>query len=322
MALYPLKFNPLLKDRLWGGSRLAELLGKEAISETTGESWEVSGVNGDESVVANGALKGLTIRQLIDRYAENLLGTSVVARFGHEFPVLIKYIDAEKELSVQLHPDDALARSRHNSFGKTEMWYIMAAAPGSELIIGFNRDLNADEYKTHLEDGSLMELLQQVPVNAGDSFFIPAGKVHAIGAGILLAEIQQTSDVTYRIYDYERKDSEGNYRELHTDLALDAIDYEKKDDFVIDYSRDANRQNPMVNTPYFKTNYLNLSSNLKLAVAPRESFTVLMCVGGEARVENEVGSADLKYGETVLLPASSEFIEIRSRKAELLEVTI
>ncbi len=322
MNIHPLKFNPILKERLWGGTKLKDVLGKPITNEITGESWELSTVSGDVSEVANGTLAGTSLQQLIDAHADTLLGKSVVARFGKEFPILIKFIDAKKDLSIQLHPNDALAKERHNSFGKTEMWYIMDADPDANLIVGFNKDVSQEEYAKSLEDDTLLSLLNYESVQEGDTFFINTGKIHAIGAGVLLAEIQQTSDVTYRVFDFNRRDKEGNLRELHTDLALDAIDYKKKDDFKVGYSKDENTSNTMVDCPYFKTNFLKLTSDLIIDTAARDSFTIFMCVSGKAVISNEYGTAPIQKGETILLPAASNEIRIKSVGAQLLEVTI
>ncbi len=320
--LYPLKFHPILKERLWGGTKLADKLNKPSTSEITGESWELSGVRGDVSEVANGPLKGTSLNELIEKWGEDLLGKSVVERFGKEFPILIKFIDAKQDLSIQLHPHDDLARSRHNSFGKTEMWYIMDAEEDASLIVGFNQPMTREKYVRSLEDRSLLEYMNYEKVKPGDTYFINTGKIHAIGAGVVLAEIQQTSDITYRVYDFERRDKEGNLRELHTDLALDAIDFEQKDDFRVAYDRKKDEVNPMVNCPYFRTDFLTLKKDLLRDMRERDSFTILMCVEGEAEVANETGSASLKKGETLLLPACSEKIEIRTSGCELLEVTV
>lgn len=322
MDLYPLKFKPILKERLWGGTKLKDVLGKPITSEITGESWELSGVKGDISQVANGPLKGTALDQLIGMDAVALLGKGVIKRFGQEFPILIKFIDAKQDLSIQLHPDDRLAMERHNSFGKTEMWYIMDADPGSELIIGFNREVEKAEYIKSLEEGTLLELMNYQKVEEGDTFFIKTGKIHAIGAGVLLAEIQQTSDVTYRIYDFNRRDKDGNLRELHTSLAVDAIDYEKREDYKIDYARAVDQVNEMVDSPYFKTNYLDLQRPMRLDLSGRDSFTIYMCVGGGVNIANDWGGATIQKGETVLLPASSTFVELEANGAKLLEVTI
>ncbi|WP_058105792.1 type I phosphomannose isomerase catalytic subunit [Maribacter dokdonensis] len=320
--MHPLKFKPILKERLWGGTKLKEVFGKPIESDITGESWELSTVPGDISVVANGSLEGKSLQELIDSNGEELLGKSVFERFGKEFPILIKFIDAKQDLSIQLHPNDALAKERHNSFGKTEMWYIMDADPKAELIVGFNKDVTKEEYAESVANDTLLDLLNYEQVKEGDTFFINTGKIHAIGAGVMLAEIQQTSDVTYRVFDFNRKDKDGNLRELHTDLALDAVDYEKKDDFKVSYSQEKNEVNTMVDCPYFKTNFIELTENLELDTVNRDSFTIFMCVGGEAKISTAEGEVAIKSGETALLPASTQKISLQSTGAKLLEVTI
>ncbi|MBO0342742.1 type I phosphomannose isomerase catalytic subunit [Flagellimonas profundi] len=322
MNLYPLKFKPILKERLWGGTKLKEVLNKPIESDITGESWELSGVQGDISEVANGELAGTSLKDLMDNQGEALLGKSVVDRFGNDFPILIKFIDAKQDLSIQLHPNDELAKKRHNSFGKTEMWYIMDADPGAKLIVGFNKDVEKEEYVKSIEEGTLTDLMNYETVGEGDTFFINTGKIHAIGAGVLLAEIQQTSDITYRVFDFNRKDKEGNLRELHTSLAVDAIDYEKKDDFKVDYPRKKDEVNTMVTCPYFKTNFMELEHPLKQDLTERDSFTIYMCVGGSAIINNDWGSAPIKKGETVLVSASSSYVDIDTQGSKLLEVTI
>lgn len=322
MNLYPLKFKPILKERLWGGTKLKDVLNKPIESDITGESWELSGVVGDISEVSNGRLEGISLQELMDDQGEALLGKSVVERFGKEFPILIKFIDAKQDLSIQLHPNDELAKERHNSFGKTEMWYIMDADPGAKLIVGFNKDVEKQEYVKSIEDGTLTDLMNYEEVGEGDTFFINTGKIHAIGAGVLLAEIQQTSDITYRVFDFNRKDKDGNLRELHTGLAVDAIDYKKKDDFKVDYPKKKGEVNTMVDCPYFKTNFMELIQPIKQDLSQRDSFTIYMCVGGTAIIGNDWGSTEIKKGETVLVSASSTFVDIDAQKSKLLEVTI
>lgn len=322
MNIHPLKFKPILKERLWGGEKLHTVLGKPITSDITGESWELSTVSGDISEVSNGELANTSLKTLIDKHPEKLLGKSVVERFGKEFPILIKFIDAKQDLSIQLHPNDKLAKQRHDSFGKTEMWYVMDANPGAELIVGFNKDVTRSEYAKSLEDNTLLDLLNYEPVKEGDTFFINTGKIHAIGAGVLLAEIQQTSDVTYRVFDFNRKDKEGNLRELHTDLALDAIDYQKKDDFKVSYDDKKDTANTMVDCPYFKTNFLHLESDFTQDTVYRDSFTIFMCVDGTGTIQTESGEAIISKGETVLVPASSNSITIKTTGAKFLEVTI
>jgi mannose-6-phosphate isomerase len=322
MELYPLKFEPIFKDRLWGGVKLREVLGKEFQGSGIGESWELSGVAGDVSIVENGPYKGKSLNDLIRSYPDSLLGSDVLSRFGSEFPILIKFIDAREDLSIQLHPGDELARQRHNSFGKTEMWYVMDADPGAELIIGFKRDMSREEYQEALDSKSLTDHLHYEPVTAGDTYFINSGKIHAIGAGILLAEIQQSSDVTYRVYDFDRRDAHGNQRDLHTDLALDAMDFRKKDDFKILYSRELNRENPMVSSTYFETSYLELDSETALSLSSPSSFTALVCVDGEAEVILGSWVVPVRQGETVLIPAAAQGTILKTRYSRFLKVSL
>lgn len=322
MNLYPLQFKPIFKERLWGGTKLKDVLGKPIESEITGESWELSGVKGDISIVSNGELSGTSLQELMDDRGEELLGKSVLKRFGTEFPILIKFIDAKQDLSIQLHPNDALAKERHDSFGKTEMWYIMDADPDAQLIVGFNKEVEKEEYVKSIESGTLTDLMNYEEVTEGDTFFINTGKIHAIGAGVLLAEIQQTSDITYRVFDFNRKDKEGNLRELHTELAIDAIDYEMKDDFKVNYPHETDTVNTMVDCPYFKTNFLELTQPLHQDLSKRDSFTIYMCVGGEADITNDWGTANIKKGQTILVSASSTYVDVDTKGAKLLEVSI
>jgi len=311
-----------MKDRLWGGDKLKRLFNKPSETGTTGESWELSGVLGSVSIVSNGQLSGKSLNDLIEEYNKDLIGNSVLERFGKEFPILIKFIDAKKDLSIQLHPNDELAKERHNSFGKTEMWHIMDADPGAKLIVGFNKNVTKEEYSKSLEDHTLLELLNYEEVVPGDTFFINTGKIHAIGGGVLLAEIQQTSDITYRVFDFNRKDKNGNLRELHTELALDAMDYERKDDFKVAYPQAVDTINPMVDCPYFKTNFLDLTQNFIQDVSSRDSFSIYLCLEGSAEVTNDWGKAGICKGETLLVSASSTKIEIATARAKILEVTI
>ena len=322
MQLYPLKFNPIPKERLWGGQKLSSVLDKPFEGDAIGESWELSGVDGDVSIVENGPLAGRSLTGLMETYKAELLGNEVYDRFGLEFPILIKFIDAQKDLSIQLHPHDDLARERHNSFGKTEMWYIMDADPGAELIVGFNRDVTREEYQQYLKEDRLLDILNYEQVGEGDTFFIRTGKIHAIGAGVLLAEIQQTSDITYRVFDFNRKDKNGQLRELHTELALDAMDYQKKDDFKVSYSKELNQSNTLVHCPYFKTDYLKLNQNAEWTFPHSNSFRIYMCVEGRAEFISEEGNLTLKRGETALIPASLKRLQVKTEGTGLLEVTI
>ena len=321
MEYYPLTFKPVIKERIWGGKKLNDLLGKPGIDGPAGESWELSGVEGTISEVRNGPLVGKLITDLIAADPEGILGKEVLERFGTEFPILIKFIDAKTDLSIQVHPDDVLAAKRHASKGKTEMWYIMDADPGSRLVLGFKESIDPEAYTRHLEKKTLIEILREQPVQSGEVYFIKAGTVHAIGGGIMLAEIQQTSDITYRVYDYDRPGTDGKLRELHTELALEAMHLTPADGARIKFSRETNQSNEVVNSPYFITNYLPVSGRLELELSDRQAFTALMCVGGNARVLSGGGTLELKQGMTALLPAALDRVEIEG-DSEFLEITL
>ena len=319
---YPIKFTPILKEKIWGGNKLKNILHKKSNAENLGESWEISGVAGDISVVENGILKGNSLNKLLKDYKGKLIGGKVYEQFGAEFPLLIKFIDAKTALSVQLHPNDELAKQRHNSFGKTEMWFIMQADKGANINVGFKNSISKEVYLEYLNQGKITEILNFEEVKKGDSFFINTGKVHAIGAGVLLAEIQQTSDITYRIYDWDRKDSEGNSRELHTDQALDAIDFERKDDFKLQYKKAQNKSSTVASCEYFTTNFLPVRGEVVKDYRHLDSFVIYMCVSGEAEVEIDGNTEHFQQGQTLLIPAQNEKVSISSEDCELLEVYI
>ena len=319
MHLYPLQFEPILKERIWGGQKLKTLLNKPINSPLTGESWELSGVEGDISIVGNGVLKGKSLLDIIDEFPAEILGTSVYKNFGKQFPLLFKYLDAREDLSIQVHPNDELAKKRHNSFGKTEMWYVMQADPDARIIVGFKEDSNASEYVEYLTNKKLVSLLDSIKVNTGDVFFLETGTVHAIGAGLVIAEIQQTSDITYRLYDFDRKDAQGQTRELHVDLALEAINYSKVDSRRL-YSSTSNTANPVVDCPYFTTNFIPLEGK-QFVSKTSESFTVYMCVEGSFSVIYNAVAYDYKKGDTVLIPAAMNAF-ILNGKASILEIYI
>ncbi|WP_066224711.1 type I phosphomannose isomerase catalytic subunit [Formosa haliotis] len=319
--IYPLKFEPILKEKIWGGEKLNTLLNKKSTLPNIGESWEVSDVDGEPSVVANGSLKGKTLKELLLEYKEDFIGVQNHRIFGEKFPLLIKYIDAKEDLSIQLHPNDELAGKRHNSFGKTEMWYVMQADEDSKLIIGFKENMSPGIYLEHLENKTLPEILNTERVKPGDAFFIEVGRVHAIGAGVMLAEIQQTSDITYRVYDWERVDAEGNERELHTELALDAIDFEMTGDFKMPYEKIQNESSEMISCPYFTTNFLEVTDTVTKENY-HDSFIIYMCVEGEAEITTNGNSETIKTGETILLPAAAKSYEITAKQAKLLEVYV
>jgi len=319
--LYPIKFTPILKDKIWGGEKLKNILNKPSTVKKVGESWEISDVEGDTSMVANGSLEGQSLKHLLSTYKGDLIGEQNYAQFGNTFPLLIKFIDAKEDLSIQLHPNDALAAKRHNSFGKTEMWYVMQADQDANLIVGFNQPMNSEIYLKHLENKTLPEILNFDTVKTGDAYFIDVGRVHAIGAGVLLAEIQQTSDITYRVYDWDRVDVKGNERELHIDLALEAFDFNMPENFRVSYSKVENKANAMVTCPYFTVNYLKLSENL-IQTNAKDSFIIYMCVAGQVIVKVNGYSELLQTGETVLLPAALTNFELVTDNATLLEVYV
>ena len=324
-GLYPLKFTPIYKDKIWGGDKIKTVLNKDfGDLPNCGESWELSGVEGNVSVVSNGYMEGNTLEELIEVYMGDLVGDQVFETFGVEFPLLIKFIDANDDLSIQVHPDDELSKERHNAFGKTEMWYVLQADSGSKLQSGFNQQVDQQGYLEQLECNELTEILNFEEVSAGDVYFIPAGRVHAIGKGILLAEIQQTSDITYRIYDYDRRDAQGNPRELHTDLALDAIDFTLFPEYKSPYKPKLNESVELVKCKYFTTNVLEINTEVEKDYNQLDSFVIYICLEGTLQIETELGSETVQKGETILIPASIESVRLNPASAavKLLEVYI
>jgi len=322
--LYPLKFTPICKDKIWGGHKLHELLNKQFPElPNCGESWEISGVLNDISVVSNGFLKGNNLEELIEVYMGDLVGEKVYEKFGEEFPLLIKFIDANDDLSIQVHPNDEMAMERHDSYGKTEMWYVVQADPGAKLIAGFNRKINKAEYLEYFKNGQLEEILNYEEVKEGDVFFMPAGRVHAIGKGIVVAEIQQTSDVTYRIYDFKRLDSQGNERELHTDLAVDAIEYRHESSYRTQYQSVTNQSVKLVECPYFTTNLLPLTTNVERDFTELDTFVIYTCLDGNCAINWEDQSVEITKGDSILVPAQISNFTLSVQNgdsAKLLEV--
>jgi mannose-6-phosphate isomerase len=317
--IYPLQFSPIFKERIWGGTKLKSLLNKSIVSDRTGESWEISTVEGDVSIVSNGAWAGKSLNDLINSTPEAILGTEVFKRFGKQFPLLFKYLDAREDLSIQVHPNDELAKKRHNSFGKTEMWYIVQADENARIIVGFKEKSNASEYLENLKNKTLLSILDDVKVKEGDIFFLETGTVHAIGAGLVVAEIQQTSDITYRIYDFDRVDAQGNSRELHVDLALEAINYNKVDTHK-KYNTVLNQSNTAVDCPYFTTNFLPLDGEISINKTGN-TFTVYMCVEGSFEIDCNGAKFQYKKGDTVLIPAALKAFILKG-KASILEIYI
>ena len=326
--LYPIRFTPLLKERIWGGKTLLANAkqGKAKKIDATqpyGESWELSAVKGDESVVANGFLKRNNIEEIIEVYMGNLIGDKIYEKYGLTFPLLIKSLACHDVLSVQVHPDDELAAERHNSYGKTEMWYIVDAEPGAFIYIGFNRkDITREEYIAAINEGRLPELLNKVEVKPGDTFFIPAGTIHALGKGVVVLEIQQTSDVTYRVYDWERVDDNGNPRELHTALAVDAIDFASdKDKCIMHYEAKKNTSTQMVKCDYFTTNIIELEGSTERELESIDSFVLYICAEGEADVCMGDNKEHLEPFDLVMIPAEADSVKLCGN-AKLLEVYI
>ncbi|WP_289730819.1 type I phosphomannose isomerase catalytic subunit [uncultured Alistipes sp.] len=305
------KFIPILKSPLWGGEKIATYKQIATDRRQIGESWELSGVEGDVSVVAEGPDAGKTLTELLARDKERLLGSRNYERFGTEFPLLIKFIDAREDLSIQVHPDDRLAWERHRSKGKTEMWYVVAADEGAHLRSGFTRQVTPAEYEKSVADDTITDLLTDHEVRPGDVFFLPAGRIHSIGAGSFIAEIQQTSNITYRIYDFNRRDANGNLRELHTEQAKGAIDYSVEADYRTRYEAVKDRPVELVACPYFTTTLYDLTRPCEIDLAATDSFLVVMCIEGSGTLTDDQGSAmPLRQGETVLVPASAKSLSV------------
>jgi mannose-6-phosphate isomerase len=302
-SLYPLKFQTIYKDKIWGGQKIKTYLNKDFGNlPNCGETWEISGVKSDVSVVADGPLKGKRLDDLLEEYKEELVGKKVYAHFGNIFPLLIKFIDANEDLSIQVHPNDELAKKRHNSFGKTEMWYVVEADPGSTLIAGFNKELTEQEYLDKFNSGHLTDILNKEDVKSGDVFFLPAGRVHTIGKGLLIAEIQQTSDITYRIYDFDRVDDKGNKRELHVEEALAAIDYKHYPEYKTSYHPKENETVKLVSCPYFTTNLMDFTESTEKDYSGLDSFVIYVCLEGEFAIKYNGETYPVKMGDCILLP--------------------
>lgn len=322
-SLYPLKFEPILKDKIWGGTRLKTLLYKD-ISDANccGESWEVSGLVGDESMIVNGFLAENNLNELLEIYMTELVGEKNYEKYGLGFPLLIKFIDAQDNLSVQVHPDDELAQRKYGQSGKTEMWHVIASEPGSGLYVGFNKTVSKTQFEEAIANGTVEDMLQFYPVQPGDTFMIPAGTVHAIGKGVLLAEIQQPSDITFRVFDWNRVDDEGNARELHVQEALEAIDFDHQtDNFKVEYQPQLNKTVKLVRSQYFNTSLLEFDQPLNKSFVEIDSFVIYMCLDGQILLAYGDERERLETGEVVLIPAEMEEIQLLpARKSKVLEV--
>ncbi|MBR3884526.1 MAG: class I mannose-6-phosphate isomerase [Bacteroidaceae bacterium] len=305
------KFRPILKSMLWGGEKLIPYKGIASDMKQVGESWEISGVKDNESVIAEGPDAGLTLPQLLERDGAKLLGVKNYERFGNEFPLLIKFIDAREDLSIQVHPNDKQAWERHQSKGKTEMWYVVDAEPGSRLRSGFAKKVTPEEYEASIADNTITDLLAEYDIHAGDLFFLPAGRIHSIGAGAFIAEIQQTSNITYRIYDFNRRDANGNTRELHTEQSKAVIDYNVLPDYRTKYENKKDERVGLVSCDYFTTSLLDLTKQYNMDIAELDSFVIAICTSGSGTITDDKGeSIEIKQGETILVPATAKKLEI------------
>jgi mannose-6-phosphate isomerase len=321
--LYPLKFKPILLEKIWGGTKLKTDFNKIGKCKNCGESWEISGVEGNISIIENGFLAGNNLQEIIEIYMADLLGDKVFKRFGVEFPLLIKLIHAKDDLSIQVHPDNDTAKEKHNAYGKSEMWYILDAEKDSKLISGFSKQTNKEEVKQAIKEGKLNDLLNYETVKFGDVFYIPSGRIHSIGKGIVLAEIQQSSDITYRVYDFDRFDSDGNKRELHNELAEDVLDYNFYNNYKTEYEKLPDRSNKIIECDHFSVSIISLINILERNYYEIDSFVVLICIVGSVKIKTNNGNIDLIKGETVLIPAELDRVKmIPNGYVELLEVYI
>ncbi len=316
------KFKPLLKSTLWGGDKIIPFKHLDSQQQQVGESWEISGVKDNETVVADGPMAGKRLNELVSLLRDKLVGSENYARFGNEFPLLIKFIDARQDLSIQVHPTDEIAHKQGKERGKTEMWYIMDSAPDAKLYSGLRLKITPEEYKQRVEDDTICEALAQYSVGEGDVFFLPAGRIHAIGTGCFLAEIQQTSDVTYRIYDFKRRDKDGNFRQLHTQEAAECINYEVLPSYRTPYEAKKNEGVQLVSCPYFTTAVYDLDEPMTIDYSELDSFVILIGMKGEATVTDDQGQqTTLREGETLLVPATAKTIAV-SGKLKFLETYV
>ena len=309
--LYPLTFMPLLKEVIWGGQAIRPFKGLEADDRKIGESWEISHVDDNYSIVATGSLEGKSLDELITLYGERLVGRSVLDRFGRRFPLLIKFIDARDYLSIQVHPTDELAQKRGKSRGKTEMWYLMESDPKAYLNCGMKTAITPQQYKEMVANNTICDAISNYNVKRGDSFFIPAGRIHSIGKGCFILEIQQTSDVTYRIYDFNRKDKDGNTRELHTEEAAECINYTVEENYRTNYVPAKNVGVNLATCPFFTTNLYDLDQPMTIDLSQLDSFVILICTGGKGTVtDNEGNTVEMQTGDSILVPATTQNVKV------------
>lgn len=317
--MYPLKFKPILKTLVWGGEKIAPFKNITTDQHNIGESWELSGVKGNESIVANGEFAGKTVTELVKEFKGRLVGEKNYSKTGDEFPLLIKFIDAKQDLSIQVHPDDALAAARHNgSKGKTEMWYVVAADKDAHLMSGLTEKITPEEYEQRVNNHTITDVLHDYKVAPGDVFFLPAGRIHSIGSGSFIAEIQQTSDITYRIYDFGRLGLDGKPRELHTEQAKAAIDYTVYPDYKTHYDEVRNQENVLVDCDYFTTSLYDLDNEVTKDLKGLDSFLIVICIGGSGYLTDAAGNREtLRQGETVLIPAECDSVTFTPQEGGL-----
>ena len=323
-SLYPLRFYPIYKPLIWGGEKLRECYGKTDAPEKTGESWEISQVEDNISLVSNGFLEGKNLEEIIELYRGELLGHRVFERFGTRFPLLTKFIHSNDDLSIQVHPGDEYAAEHHGENGKTEMWYILDSEKDAQLIVGFEEDIDREIMIEKLNNGSLKEVLHFEKVSEGDVIFLPAGRIHALGPGIVLAEIQQTSDMTYRIYDWDRVGQDGKPRELHIEHALNVLDYKAKATYLTSYQMVKNSPVNLVQCPYFSTQLIEIDKKMDMDYAALDSFVIYMCLDGglDLRYDGE-NRIQLVRGDTILIPASLKVLSlIPDQESRLLEIYV
>ena len=307
----PLKFNALLKSTLWGGDKIIPFKNLDIQQENVGESWEISGVKGNETIVADGPYAGKKLNELVEELKGKLVGEDNYQRFGNEFPLLIKFIDARQDLSIQVHPTDEIAKMQGKERGKTEMWYLMDSDKDATLLCGLKKKITPEEYAQMVENDTIVDAIDRYEVKEGDCFFLPAGRIHAIGTGCFLAEIQQTSDVTYRIYDFKRKDKNGNYRQLHTKEAAECINYNVESNYRTEYTPVKNQGVSLVQCPYFNTAVYDLDEPMTIDYSELDSFVILIGVKGNATItDNEGNTFTLQAGESVLVPATTETLKV------------
>jgi mannose-6-phosphate isomerase len=317
--LYPLKFKPIYKTKVWGGSKIREIKSDKKVPENCGESWEISAVEGDVSIVANGFLKGNSLEEIIEIYMGEIVGDKVFEKFGYEFPILLKIIEAKENLSVQVHPDNKTAAERHNAWGKSEIWYILEAEQGAKLISGFNQNVSRKTFYDSIQNGEFEKYINQPEIKAGEVYYIPSGRLHSLGKGVTLVEIQQTSDITYRVYDYGRTG-----RDLHLDLAEDIIDFKHLQEVKTNFLRSPDKSNKIIQNDFFTVNFLPLMNTVTKDYYELDSFILYFCLNGEINVktdDNEI--VKLKKGETLLIPASIKAVILEPKLyTEILEVYI